>query len=196
MKVIFLYIFVLLFTGCSSYTPRPFIQSDGNGEIYTSDTSAVSTTHIRKKDGRRIICMAPPPDASFSQTDSSSLDISLFKSEANSAEDATSIADSTNESELAGRTPTVLLAREIFYRTCEISDNFDLEKKEAIALFKESLNVISKNWAGESENTKITIGETMINSRQEMSAGVSLHQSSEPKSTLSSESKDNNNSEN
>ena len=53
-----------------------------------------------------ISCLAPPPDATFSE--SAALNI-VFGDDTGKS--------SSGESEMVGRTPTVLLSREVFFRT-------------------------------------------------------------------------------
>ncbi|MEL7487838.1 MAG: hypothetical protein AAGJ87_11555 [Pseudomonadota bacterium] len=43
---------------------------------------------------------------------------------------------------LGGRSAAVLIARDILYRTCEISLNYDLSKDEALALFNTALEKV------------------------------------------------------
>ena len=55
------------------------------------------------------------------------------------------------------------------YRVCELYTNLDLDKKEAIGLFKSALGAVSQGWLKESSNTKITISDT-IQTQQQTSA--------------------------
>lgn len=155
------FIFVAFFLfGCSGYKPEPYVMRDGSGGTVVSSTAAVASTYVRGESSSKIVCSAPPPDASFSESDSSNLDISLVKNEENTTADSDKLDDASNEVELTGRTPSVLLAREVFFRTCEISQNFKLSKEQALDLFKLSLQAVSDNWAGETANTTITISDT------------------------------------
>jgi hypothetical protein len=62
---------------------------------------------------------------------------------------------------MAGRTPALLMAREMFYRTCEFSTNFGLNKKEALSLFQQTLKTVGSVWATEAQNTTVTVGDTI-----------------------------------
>ncbi len=62
---------------------------------------------------------------------------------------------------MAGRTPTVLMAREPFFRTGEISRNHKLEKKQALELCRETLAALTKVWTIEAGNTTVTVGDTL-----------------------------------
>ena len=62
---------------------------------------------------------------------------------------------------MAGRTPSVLMAREMFFRACEFSANFDLNKQEALTLYNQTLKTIGDAWATEAQNTTITVGDSI-----------------------------------
>jgi hypothetical protein len=172
MRLLMVCFSFLILIGCSTpYKPEPFIQKDGSGEIYSSDTSAISTTHVRTIDGRRVVCMAPPPDSSFSSAVNSGLQMSIIRNDDNSKDSEGSSA-SANESELAGRSPSLLITREVLYRTCEVSDNFDLTKEEAIKLFSKSMEIVDKNWAAAAANTTITITDGVTETNQAAIANV------------------------
>jgi hypothetical protein len=79
------------------------------------------------------VCMAPPPDLSDAKGSSGSLAVK-----------GVSLSENTSVSvaALGGRSPAVLISREILYRTCELYVNLRLKKEEAIELFKNSLSKI------------------------------------------------------
>jgi len=62
---------------------------------------------------------------------------------------------------MAGRTPTVILARELMFRTCEFSQNFKLDKKEALAFYEKTMAAIEKACAIKASNTTVTVGDTV-----------------------------------
>ena len=78
-------------------------------------------------------------------------------------------SENTGEEEMSGRTPGVLISREILYRVCELYTNLDLDKKEAIDLFKAALGTVSQGWSNESGNTKIVIHDS-VKTQQQTSA--------------------------
>ena len=95
------------------------------------------------------------------------------------------IADqsNSNEVEMAGRTPAVLMAREMFYRACEFSGNFDLNKEEAIDLYQQTLQLIGAVWTVEAGNTNVSIGEKIQSTNATELQSNSLQQSPQPVST-------------
>ena len=78
-------------------------------------------------------CMAPPPDLSDVKGSSGSVSVK-----------GVSLSDNTSVSvaALGGRSPAVLISREILFRTCELYVNLRLTKTEAIALFKDSISEV------------------------------------------------------
>jgi hypothetical protein len=71
------------------------------------------------------------------------------------------LSEGSTEGELAGRTPAVLMARELFYRLCEFSRNQSLSKDEALKLYTQTLSAVKEVWATEAGNTTITVGDTV-----------------------------------
>lgn len=62
---------------------------------------------------------------------------------------------------MAGRTPAILMTRELFFRACEFSQNYKLNKDEALTLYNKTLDTIATVWATEAGNTTVTIGDTV-----------------------------------
>jgi len=78
----------------------------------------------------------------------------------NTGDDKVGNTESSGETEMTGRTPGVLMTRELFFRTCEFSKNYKLLQDQALKLYLQTLNAASKGWISEVEKTTITIGET------------------------------------
>jgi hypothetical protein len=57
-----------------------------------------------------------------------------------------------------GRSPAVLITRELFYRLCETYTNFNLTKEEALPLFQKVLDLVGKGWTAEAAKTAVSIG--------------------------------------
>ena len=64
---------------------------------------------------------------------------------------------------MVGRTPAVLITRELFYRACELTVNANLDSKDALDLFYKVLNVVDDGWKREGGNTTVKIGDTINN---------------------------------
>ena len=70
----------------------------------------------------------------------------------------------SSETEMVGRTQTVLMSRELFFRTCEFSVNYNLNKKEATDLFNKTLDTVISLATIQANNTTITVGDTVATS--------------------------------
>ena len=121
--------------GCSSFsTPVASISTtvwDRTGvDVIIEPTTVISYVMTDEKIGDQF-CMSPPPDLSDASSESGGLSV---KGVSLSEGTALSVAA------LGGRSPAVLISREIMYRTCELYVNSRLTKEEAIAIFKASLD--------------------------------------------------------
>ena len=162
--------------GCAE-SIGPFIDSrdfpDG-GTI--SEGPSISTLIVQHPDKIRKVCLGRGADAAFEREDGGNISISIVSVGKNDAEKS-GIQDNAGDEEMAGRTPAVLLARELFYRACEFSTNYQLTKQEAIDLYTSTLQVVQKGWENEAQKTTITIGDkvatTNSNTFSETSATTS-----------------------
>ena len=145
--------------GCS--TPfEPSLRTEKiTDNAIISGTPSLSRYTVKQRNDGKVVCLGRGSDATFEQSESGDFSIAPFST---GGTDAGGESESTGEQEMAGRTPSVLMAREIFYRVCELSSNYNLDKKEALALFKQALEKVSKNWLKETENTTVTIGDQVI----------------------------------
>ena len=111
------------------------------------------------------ICAEPSPDVTVSEEQAFGFDLSLnlaIVGNAGSKEKTDTREESGfTEGELTGRTPSVLLARELLFRLCELGINADLSAKAMMELHKRVLDIIEKVSLAEAKNTKVTIGETL-----------------------------------
>ena len=143
--------------------------------VMVSSTADLSQVIATNPNNPVFICAMPPPDAVFSQSDNADFSLLAYKG---AGTDNTKATESSEGNEMSGRTPGVLLARELFYRVCELSRNNNIEKSQAIELFNKTLEAVTKIMLTESKNTRITTGKTLqsVNSRDHSSAanGVSL----------------------
>ena len=98
------------------------------------------------------------PDAAFDQTKDKSFNFSVIGRNSEGGNDA---SGSVND-EMAGRTPGVLIAREMFYRACEFTSNSDLSKDQAMEVYLKTLDAVSQGWAIEAGNTSVTVGDSIV----------------------------------
>ena len=151
---------VILLTGCSSiYEPQLKSTSLGK-EVVLSSTGSIGTTIVQDPNNLKKVCLGRGVEAAFEQSDTGSISVSLLSIGKSDAEGASN-AEKAGEEEMTGRTPAVLITRELFYRACELSINSNLDKKEALEVFYKVLNVVDNGWKQESANTRVTFGDTV-----------------------------------
>ena len=156
-----LFIAALSLSACSS-TFEPTVKStDVTDSIMLSSLPSLSHTMITKAEAAVHSCLGRGSDATFSQSDTSDISVSIVSIGTSSNADDAGNAESSGETEMSGRTPSVLLAREMFFRTCEFSNNYQLSKQEALKLYLQTMSSVSDGWKAETQRTTITIGETV-----------------------------------
>ena len=97
------------------------------------------------------------PDAAFDQTKDKNFNFSVIGRNSEGGNDASGSVNA----EMEGRTPGVLMAREMFYRACEFTSNFDLSKDQAMEVYLKTLDAVSQGWAIEAGNTSVTVGDSI-----------------------------------
>lgn len=160
-KNISIAIVALSLFGCTS-AYEPTIKSlDVTGDRVLSSLPSLTQTTIMNEKAALRTCLGRGSDATFSQSDTSDISISLVSTGASGNSNNDGNAESSGETEMSGRTPGVLMAREMFFRTCEFSNNYQLSKDEALKLYVQTLNSVSDGWKAEIQRTTITVGETV-----------------------------------
>lgn len=149
-----------LLNGCASMeSPKP-MQTDLTNHHILTTTSGQGQIYVMSRNNDHYLCSLPQPDSAFDQKDGGNVDLSLIST--SSDRSATTNEDS-EEVELAGRTPAVLMTRELFFRACEFSSNYQLTKDEAKSLYLKTLDGVLSNWAIEAGHTTVTIGDKVDN---------------------------------
>ena len=158
-KVISCSLSALLLAGCAGFLPKGEMTGfTQEGVLFASPS--LGTTLVRDPSNHKKICMGRGADGLFETSESANFSISLV-SVANTKGDSVGETDNTGEEEMMGRTPAVLLARELFYRACEFTNNAQLDKKESVKIFNSVLNVIGQGWKNEAKNTTVHIGDSL-----------------------------------
>jgi len=167
---------ILMISGCGSIDFQPELKTEAlnkSGVLY--GTGSLGTTIYQDPKALKKFCMGRGVDAAFEQSESGDIDISLV-SVGNSNSEGAAESENSGEEEMSGRTPAVLITRELFYRACELILNAQLDKKEAIQVFNDVLKVVGNGWEKESANTRVTIGDKLTvttNNSNDMSAAKS-----------------------
>ncbi|WMN60355.1 hypothetical protein NI389_02780 [Pseudoalteromonas xiamenensis] len=155
----------LTLAGCSSMEyPVPLKTTLDNNHILTT-TSGQGQIYVLTPESNYYLCSLPQPDSAFDQKDDGDLTISLI----NTQGEGSDIDESSEEVELAGRTPAVLLTRELFFRACEFSSNYKLTKEEAKLIYMKTLEGVLGNWKIEAHKTNVNIGD-VVNNRTAVSS--------------------------
>ena len=127
-------------TGCGSFANNPeravLFERDGSDLILNHQTGE-AYAFIENRAGE-YVCKSPSPDVVVGASVSFSDSIPVTKLLGGEA----SGSDEFDTASLGGRSPSVLLAREILYRGCELSANYQLSVDQAIDLFQNSLEKV------------------------------------------------------
>lgn len=122
-------------TGCAGLPsdPTPVQMKAGDVDVISTSAERQIMAFHAPNDAERF-CLAPPPDV-----------VGTLSGGLSAAVGTESVSESMAEGadSLGGRSSEVLLAREIFYRTCEFTLNHKLSKQEALDLYRTTLDVIS-----------------------------------------------------
>lgn len=149
-----------ILTGCGSLMAQkeaelaPSRVTTATGEMVTLPAQLRTITNKTSK-GSYISCAEPGPDVAMSDTfklitgitSDTSSSVNNGNGSSATAGNKTGLNNdlqtSTTALELAGRTQTVLLAREFLYRTCEAASNGWIEAKDVAEAHKSILNNIT-----------------------------------------------------
>ncbi len=152
----------LSLSGCSTpFTPGASFTSLSKPGVIHSNPS-LNQSISKKKNSDSAICLGRGADTAFETDDTSNLSISLVNF-GKTGKDAGDLNAFAGEEEMSGRTPSVLITRELMYRACELATNFNLTKQEATAVYLKTLDVVSQGWQKETERTTITFSDTLSN---------------------------------
>lgn|GEM_PF-2389406 len=154
------YSVLLLLVGCTHFEPTPqFSKLEGEGVI--SHTASVSGISAVKRNSDYLLCKEPPPDAVFTQEASEGFSFSLISNSTAGEDSGESIEEHSGELEMQGRTPAVLITRELMYRLCEMTRSHNLQADDITKLYDKTLDLIHDLAISEAKNTKITLQENL-----------------------------------
>jgi hypothetical protein len=189
--VIFAAFYLLALVGCSSISREDAVKIERvpeNSSVIYANAEHRMMMIADPKNSKRF-CAEPPPDASLSVTDSDVEKVSVLGKEEKMGDTASAVASS-----LGGRNSTVLLARDILYRACELSANTNANFEQSRELFLQSLKTIETLGNENQVNSFSKIGTTStisenlgVNNTSTSTDAISM---SDSKETTKSESKD------
>lgn len=161
-KIFTLAVLSAFVTGCSSLDPlevRPVEDNIKSPTTLYGSTAAVRNVTVRDRKNSRIICAEPMPDAAFDQEEEADWDLSFisFGGDEKGEEESASV-----EAGLGGRSPNVLITREILFRYCEFISNVEFTSKEKAEMFKDVLDSLVKiNQVSLGKGTRAEAGTTL-----------------------------------
>lgn len=126
------------------------------------DTSVISTNAangisiLKNRDSTNIVCIGPGPDALVGSQ------VQISNLTPRSGDEAAS----SNEAEMSGRTPTLLMMRHATFNLCNMYQNGVIDRAEYLSLHKKQFDTVSDLMAKELLNTSVTITETAARSAE------------------------------
>lgn len=126
-------------SGCTTAPPRPNVMDSVGGIKIYSSTSDLQFSFLKERTSNEYFCDSRPSDVA----DTSGVSIGLSASMPG-AREGVSGGSSRGAVDLGGRSPAVLITREMMYRACEMIMNLHLNKKEALELYMETLRSVVK----------------------------------------------------
>lgn len=148
----------LFASGCASSKPEQVV-SEVDSYSVVGTYGDVRETTVRSRQGSLVICSGPEPDAAVTHSASAGAGLSILGagSDRGSAEGSSESADV----ELVGRTPAILITRELLFRLCELSANHQLSQQQLVELYLKNLEIIHDIASIEAHATSITLDETL-----------------------------------
>lgn len=139
--------------GCAS----PYYQSHrlGGGVQLVARDASLSLGLVKSGDKGVQLCFQGAPDATFNQDSGLDVDASL----ANFGQGDDGSSEGSQQSEMVGRSPALLYARELFYRTCEVALSTNASPQEWREMFSTALQTSADIMKLEAANSKIQISE-------------------------------------
>ncbi len=133
------------------------------GKLYTREGTDVITigvdrrvAFLRSNKEDDCQCLAPPPDAMLFSSFGMSLSSTLLKG----TQEGIGEKSGSDIMALGGRTPLVLISRELMYRACEFTTNQKLSKVDAMKVYQDFLRtIVALSKVKEMNGTQATSGQ-------------------------------------
>ena len=138
---IYVLIMIIVFSNCvtSKSLQNENVVHDRQGvDILTSSPDS-RLSFLLTESSKERFCLAPPPDALLKSSNNISLESKAFKTNEKIGD-----SNSIGTTLLSGRTPSVLVIRELMYRACELTVNQNLSKEESIKVYNSFLEMSAK----------------------------------------------------
>lgn len=139
---------ILFNAGCSSKNDVKAIHIDRDGIDTIANDGALKVSFIKNKNSPEMMCAYREPDVEAISHQGLKLTI---PGKEGIGEDSGSSAVT-----LGGRSPALLIVREMLYRACELSMNLNADKNTTIEVYKMFLDTSKQIAAQSTEGTKST----------------------------------------
>jgi hypothetical protein len=163
---------VLALSACAQ-PPRAIIsQVDPDQRSFVTSSAETTTTYLNAEGDAHQFCAGVSPDATYSESSSGGFSLSFLNFGGAPSNEV--ISEENSGDEMVGRTPALLLAREILYRACEMSKNAGLSSEQQIDIFLRTMETASAILQNETAKTSISISTQFMSKRaQEIGSGGS-----------------------
>ena len=136
--LLFIVIFVI-FTGCANQTQLNSIEIKRNGIDMVGMEDRTKVTYLKTHGTLERFCASRETDSVKTSEQGISLGFNPLANSKNLGEES-----GTGAVGLGGRSPSVLISRELMFRACELSMNLNTDTNQTIEIYKLFLNAISK----------------------------------------------------
>lgn len=143
----------LLLSGCGALSDSEITVETIDSWTAVGRSPETQIALIREPEVRALLCMAPAPDAVSIFAEGLTVSASVGNGTDRVGEHAAHGAVA-----LGGRNPHVLLAREIFFRACELVMNHRLDRDDALALYREGLATVAPAFAAGGAGSATAVG--------------------------------------
>lgn len=133
------------------------VQTFASSRIY-SENGEKNLIIIKPEGSTDYICVAPNPDSVMTASASSQLSLTTKFS----GEDADLDKLNLGSVSLGGRSPGVLITRELMYRACEFISNMNLNRQEALNIYQRNLEVLETLLMAEMSRAKVESAEAPV----------------------------------
>lgn len=182
MKLLIAIASVFLLSACTVTPPKPEVEDDGSITSIANESDIEMTLIKRHGDPERY-CAARQSDVADVRSAGASLGVR-----------GVGVGDVINEGTsqgalaLGGRSPSVLIVREMMYRACELSLNLNASPKETLEIYKMFIDAAKDISSIQTEGGSAAIGQNAASNVP--SASVSLISESDSSSSSDDDSTD------
>jgi len=136
----------LFLSGCgmfSSYANKTTLVDRQGIDVVMDHNTGVGFI-ITDPSVKERICKTPNPDVLAGETKSEGMSIAGLMPSASSGTNSLTESQGFSATTLGGRTPSVLITRDILYRICEMTSNLQLNSEDTVKAYLSALDKITE----------------------------------------------------